>query len=277
MGTRTFITALAVGILASAGLAHADTVNGSLSGDPSLGVNPGTSDLSVTFGSLTYNPAFVGKINWTTGASSTDPFFTGSGVDATSFSTYCIEGNQDVYFGSNYTWNASALAPGVQAPDHGAGSVYFTNSQVSDLTSFWNRYYDTSLLNATNATAFQVGIWEIAGDDVLSTTGTATSYFTTGNFKASSNSAVDTNALNEAATWLDAVATGGSYATANEYSILALTNSSAQDQLVGIPTPNSGGSPPSTPIPAALPAGLSVMGVMGAAQLLRRRRQTVAA
>jgi hypothetical protein len=273
MITRNFIAALAVGILATAGIASADTAGGALSGNTSIGLNPGTSDMSVTFGSLTYNPAFVGKINWTTvPATSTSAFFTAGGPFASSFSTYCIEGTQDVFFGSSYQWNVSNLSDDL-APSPG---TVFSSQQISDITSFWNRYYDVSVTSAENATAFQVGIWEIAGDDVLSTTGTASTYFTAGSFKAFSNSAIDTNALNDAATWLDAVKTGNAFTTQNEYSILALTNSASQDQLVGVLNPTFGG-PPGTPMPAALPAGLSLMGCIGAAQLLRRRRQTVAA
>ena len=264
MKTRTLITALAAGILASAGMAHADTVTATLPGnydvtDPSAGVYPGTSDMSVAFATsvtgsptpyLVNTPAFVGQINWTN-ASESGPLLSSLG---TSFSTFCIEGTQDVYFGGGpYQWNVQTDI--TQAPVNSSYNLpQFDANQVSEL----NKFYDANLASVTDAataTAFQLGVWEIAGDGAGGLTA-GSDYFGTGFFLASGSSAVDATALADATSWLDAVANGTAKVQTN-YTLYALTANGIQDQLVAIPNFGATQTSSSTPIPAALPAGLS--------------------
>jgi hypothetical protein len=293
MITRTFIAALAMGILATAGLAHADTsdtVTGTLLGGTGVnsagdGVNPGLYGMSVSFpgGTSPYSPGWVGQINWDSASftqGSTPSGLTTSEL-GTSFATYCIEGTQDVNFGSAYTWDVTKLLPGQIAtgvPNPGTGGL--SGTQVSQLYALWDTHYLTDASTPTGAAAFQLSVWEIVSGDTLAADPTP---FTSGLLTASTggpsdpSEAAEQTALNTASDWVQEAINGTGNFTAL-YTLYGLTNGSAQDQIIAIPG-SAGGTPPGpvTPIPAALPAGLSVMGCIGAAQLLRRRRQTVAA
>jgi hypothetical protein len=288
MGTRTFIAALAMGILATTGIVNADTVTATLNSDTNVndagaGVNPGTFGMSVNFGATPYSPAWVGQINWNSASLSGSSTGLTSAELGTSFSSYCIEGTQDVVFGNPYTWNVTELLPGSSASNIPNPSSGLSGTQVSQLYALYDTHYGVDTTTAIGTTAFQLSVWEIVSGD---TNGLSDpNPFGTGSLTASTGGptdpflAAEQTALIDASQWVNDAITGVNSFTAN-YTLYALTNGSAQDQIIAIPPqPTGGGLPPgpSTPLPAALPAGLSAFGCLGAASFLRRRRQTVIA
>jgi hypothetical protein len=265
-----YAIAVAVGLAASVSAVSASSINATLynASDTPGGVQPGTQTMTVMFkdaanNTYAYSPAFVGQLNWHDAgplANLNDGLNSqlGSilGPNGT-FSTYCIEGVQDVTFGDNETWNLGVVNLSA-APSPGSP---MGTTKAAELTELWNRDFDSIGTNNELATAFQLAIWEIVGDGITVGGETSTN-FATGNFQASG----DSTAIGQAVTWLNQIGSGGT--VANEYSLYALSDDNIQDQVFAVP---NGGTPPSVPLPAALPAGLALMSGLGIARFFRRR------
>jgi hypothetical protein len=287
MVNRLFIAAIAAGIAATSGFASADSVSAYLAN-----VNPNTpTTMNLDFGGTTFSSGYVGAINWTnvdlSGANAASKAILQGSVtiDASNaLTTYCIEGTQDVYINATATWNGSVNDGGLavttlnMAPNP---ETHFNATQVKQINAFYNAFYGASLSGysadpiygtvaaANTSAAFQLGIWEIAsGDDVAGETYDA-SLFANGNFQASGNTA----AMQQAESWLGTIGLASNYDGPNN--VFVLTDDTLQDQIFSSSV--VGSTPPATPLPAALPAGLSAFACVGAAGLIRRRRQTVIA
>ncbi len=256
--------------------------------DTPAGVSPGTTDLMVQFGGTPISNAYVGQLNWHSAGPAnaiTPELQSVINPSNGNFSTYCIEGTEDVFFGQTATW-ADGMVTMNNAPDTStpAGGLipsppHFTSQQISDLTEFWNRFHDdvtatppAGLTNDELGAAFQLGIWEIVYDD---TNGVAadisanpSGVFGKGVFQATG----DTTITGEAQSWLAQVGSGTAYD--NQYTLFALTGPGTQDQIFGVlpsAIPTGGDPAPVVPLPAALPAGLALMGGLGVAKFFRRR------
>lgn len=275
---RSTLLALGMGCLVSATVAKAGSISADISPNTSIGLQPGTQGMTVVFDGVTEGGAFVGQINFTgaTGdlSSGLNSELAGILGPGDSFSTYCIEGLQNVYFGGHETWNGiTGTAPGNEAvvvlkdaPNPGS---HFTSTgtpnQVEEITEFWDRFHDgvvPSLNPNLEATAFQLGIWEIVNDGNIPADFTSSTLFSSGNFKAYGN----TDATNLAASWLAQLGTG-SYN--QKYTVYALTDGGIQDQIFAVE--NSHGNFRPVPLPAAFPAGLSLMGGLAVLNFRRRR------
>jgi hypothetical protein len=273
----TTFTAFSAVSLLTVGVASAGSITASLSSNTSVGLNPGTRGvMTVVFNGNSFSGAYVGQINWsnTTGALT-------SGLNSElnsilvngSFSTYCIEGLQDVFFGATETWNGvdgagsayssnNAVVALSDAPNPGTHLTSTGNpNQVEEITEFWDRFHD-GVVTDEEAAAFQLGIWEIVSDgNTDNFSSGAAALFGNGNFKASG----DPTATNLAASWLSQLGSG-SYN--HEYTIYALTDGNnptytgIQDQIFAVPVP----------LPAALPAGLSLIGGLGLVRFIRKSR-----
>jgi hypothetical protein len=274
-----------LGVAVTTAAASADSISATLfnTGDNPAGVSPGTTDLTVSFNGATISNAYVGQLNWhdATPPSSITPELQ-SNIHGGNFSTYCIEGTEEVFFGQQATW-ADGIVTLNNAPDTLGGSLvpvpqHFTQKQIDDLTEFWNRFHDGVSTNVQGA-AFQLGVWEIVYDDVSGiaadvaanpltsmnpTTGTELGVFGTGVFQAMGDDAI----TNQAEDWLAQVGSGTAYT--NQYTLFALSGAGTQDQIFGAVEPN-GGTPPTVPLPGALPAGLALLSGLGIAKFWRRR------
>jgi hypothetical protein len=224
-------------------------------------VSPNAS-MTVTFPGLSAQTTpYVGQINWTFDRSD---LANNAGLDAilpgNTVSTFCIEGTQDVYINQTSTF-ANIFSNIALAPQDNVGSLFEMGSgKATALNQFWDAYYGQASLNNVNAAAFQLGIWEILYD------GSSTD-LTSGNFIAAPTADADSiNAFNEAGIWLSNYTT---VVPAVHYDLYALSDCNLQDQLFGVVDPPSGGSP--TPLPAALPAGLALIGALGLGRKLRAR------
>ena len=212
-----------------------------------------TAPMTVTFpGRNPETTPYVGQINWSFDRS--DPRNAGLAalVPGSTIGTFCIEGTQDVYIGQ-YSTFAHILTDISQAPQDNVGS-HFTlgNNEAAAITRFWDVYYSQATLNNVNGAAFQLGIWELLYD--------TTPNLSAGNFKAAPTSAPDSiAAFNEAKTWLSNYST---ITPTTHYTVYALSDPNLQDQLF---------DPPSVPLPAAWPAGLGLLGMLGLGHKLRRR------
>lgn len=224
------------------------------------GVAPDAS-MTVTFPGLSPDTTpYVGQINWTFDRSNAGNSFLDSLIAGNTLSTFCIEGTQNVYI--NQTSNFANIYSDISvAPQDNAGSLFAMGAgKAASLNQFWDAYYGQAGLSNANAAAFQLGIWEILYDTTPS--------LTTGSFTAKSTGDTDSNqAYSQAQLWL------ANYTTVNpttHYELYALSDPNLQDQLFGIPTAGHTDTQP-TPLPAALPAGLGLMGALGLWRKLRKR------
>ncbi|HVX87267.1 MAG TPA: hypothetical protein VH253_20955 [Phycisphaerae bacterium] len=244
--------------LAAPAAAHAASVTAVLYniGDTPPGLSPGGDTLTVNFGAGEDYNAFVGQINWHAAESPdwnaglNSQLFGQLGPNGT-FSTYCIEGTQNVYFGNIETWTLGVVPlAGTPYPGMGMGGL-----KATELTEFWDRFHDGIGSDATRASAFQLGVWEIVND------GLTADPFITGTFTASGSVPGDALTLSLAADWLSAV--GGPTPYDADYTLYTLSDGGIQDQIFAVR---------STPLPGALPASAMVLSVLGAWGVAGRRR-----
>jgi len=260
------LASLAASVIVT-GTASAASVSATLFNavDSPNGVQPGTMDLNLQFGAISIANAYVGQINWHS-ATSTDwtaglnPQLNAILGPNQTFSTYCIEGTQNVFFGTNETWSLGVVnlssAP-TPAPAMGT-------TKASEITELYDRSFSGIGTNNELAAAFQLAVWEIVDDGIPTLGGETAADFNSGTFQASG----DTTAINDAVGMLNAI--GSAAPLIDSFTVYALSDAGIQDQIFAIPT---GGTPvpPAVPLPAALPMGLAMMGAMGLIRGIRRR------
>ena len=255
-----------------------------VSADLTGGVAPGKSIVKVVVhGRRPVGANFVGQIDWTMTSTEFSGDFSG-GANAQlsaslsgathAFSTYCIEGTEDVILGQTATW-ADGVVTLDNAPDPGDLTKTLDPTQIADLTNLWNLFHDgIGSSDSVKATAFQLAIWEIVDDDRnglsadgVSLNSVGTGVFGGGTFEAAAGSGPnDGAALTMAGTWLSDVLTDESVTPLvipHTYTLYALAGKGTQDQIIALATP--------VPLPAALPAGLALMAALGFGKVIRRR------
>lgn len=253
-------------VLAFAVHASAATVNLTFTG-----VSPGQSE-SVSFNGGSDISTTAGSMDFSVGTPNQVPdLITGSSI-----TTYCIEGTQSISRGNNV--NYTVLGPGL-----GSYSSVFTNSNL--VTAFFNQYYSTVLSASGNSqkdeynSAFQLAIWELVSDGTSDKPHTGDSndsrWFTTGDFQIDhssggwhsigpSGSDFSNPEINLAETWLDSFNTS----TTGNWVVYQLSNSQKQDQVFAV---QGVGAPTPTPLPAALPASLGLIGSLAALRKFRKK------
>ncbi len=137
--------------------------------------------------------------------------YAGPGADG-AFTTYCIEINQHISYGSTYDYETRAadLSP---IPGSGMGAA-----RADRLAEFFGRYYSPQFTTNNDAAAFQVAVWEITHDDGLN--------LTDGVFQIDDEGSLSLMTQS----WLDSLD-----GTGPRLDLLAMTSSTAQDQLFVIP------------------------------------------
>ena len=231
------------------------------------GVTP-TANMNVTFpGPETYtNTPYVGMINWTFNSDSNPSLAALLPPGASTLSTFCIEGTQNVYIHSNATFNV-LTSDITSRPQDNAGSLFEMGAaSAALLQKFWDAHYNDIGSSNANAAAFQLGIWEIVYDGATD----AGAYdFAHGNFKASSVIGNGTSfaALNTAQGWLNGLSAADPI---SHFDLYVLGDSYLQDQIFGVPSPTFHLVPP-VPLPAAFPAGLGLVTGLAVIRRVRRR------
>ena len=178
-------------------------------------------------------------------------------------STFCVELNQTISTGQQYTYTVTPLA----------SQSGVTATEATDITKLWGAYYNTawestSFNGSLQSTAFQLALWKLVYDG-----GTNLSLLS-GNFlipgaTASSLSNTST-AAGLAQSWLNSLAgTSSSIYSTNfpNQQLEWLSNSWSQDQLTMVPTPHPNVVTP-TP-PGVVLAGIGFLGLLG--RTIRRR------
>jgi hypothetical protein len=274
MGRRTEVLGVAIALAMVTTAASASSISADLLALPG-GLNPGTSNLTVQFIDSNdsthvamYSNAFVGQLNWaaagpaanlTQGLNQQLNSILGPGG---SFSSFCIEGLQDVIFDTNETWNLGVVTlDAAPAPGPSMGTT-----KANQITELWDRHFADTVGNNENAAAFQLAIWEIVGDGITPGSESAAN-FTTGLFQASN----DSTAINTAVGYLNSLTGSGFTQTYTLYALSDPGNTNQagiQDQVFAVP---NGGATPPVPLPAALPAGLALLSGLGVAKYWRRR------
>jgi len=215
-----------------------------------------SANMTVTFPGLSAETTpYVGHINWTFDRGNSDNATLDTLVQGSSLTTFCIEGTQNVYIHENSTFS-SILTGVIGAPKDHVGSVYAMDAtDAATLSMFWDAHYSQSLLSNTDAAAFQLGMWEIVYD------GGTSPNFTAGNFKASAVAGDTTSAaaLAEAQSWLSGLP---NVTPTEHYQLYVLSDRCLQDQVFGVNA---------VPLPAALPAGLSLLAGLGVFRRYRKR------
>ncbi|MEX0669881.1 MAG: hypothetical protein WD060_05435 [Pirellulales bacterium] len=185
-----------------------------LSGDTSMFTR-----IPVVHGSRPANPAgnFVGQFSWSglSGAAAAVGL-------PTPFKSFCVEGQQSISPGRHTFPTLKPLATSGVA---NAGLV----------EQFWRHYGPITkdgFATATDAAAFQLGIWELISDG-RPTQNAAASALAGGNFKAGGSTAP---AVARAAAWLDAWPTGNSPPLSGAtVSLFVLQHPTKQDQVLWVP------------------------------------------
>jgi hypothetical protein len=177
-------------------------------------------------------------------------FINASGAITGSFSSFCIDISQNIFANQTATFNVAALA---NAPVDGSQPTAMGTLRAELIAELW--YSDFALIGTSNsnATAFQLAIWEIINETKTNGNGTLALNISSGTFYATDP---DSTALATTNTWLGQLNLNGTGLMAS--GLEALTNSSYQDYVVQ-DAPPPGPSP--TPAPASLV--LCVIGVFG--------------
>jgi len=243
-----------------------------------IGVDPGAGSSAVP---LRFNgssvTAIVGQMSWDAkNDSGTPALIDGSDSVPDSIMSFCIELGQYV----SGSWNiyekspvANAVDPGISGkPGHKLGSARAT---ALDLLAdhFWDEATGPSLINAV---AFQFAVWEIVHEfaclppnyDLLNPplSPKLNVSQSRGSFYVNTNpgSGAIRDAIDLANNWLNQLAT----LTADDnLSLIALTNSGKQDQIIQYKTPVG---PPTQAVPE--PFSLAVWGVLLGIGVMSNRR-----
>jgi len=182
------------------------------------------------------SPEYVVRIDWKQNQLLGQYF---PGIDQ-NFSSFCIELNQNVYFGGTYTFKVKSLEDAPVGIND--ASPHMTTTMADQLRRLW--YVDRGGLgddNIKNA-AFQMAIWKILGYSGIPNL---------------NNAAVDALTLQYIA---------DSQTAGKKANLVALTNSYFQDQIVEMP-PDSPGVAFHFPLPPGF-----VMGMTGIIPLVLVRR-----
>ncbi len=253
-----------VGIAATAQESSANTVTAYLNS-----VGPYTTNLNISFdGGATkeYN-AYVGGINWT--IVNWDP----GSAPAPQMQMFCIEGTENVYLNKTATWNFGEAASLSEVPKPWTSLTGLTGmgaTKAAYIEEFWNKNYNSAWAINTStsdvnlnvgAAAFQLGIWEIVYDGLTDGFygGITANNLATGKFEVLNGTSGSQKAQVDAAVAMLNKLTGTYTKTT---SVGAISGNGVQDQIFGT----------SVPLPAALPASLALLGVVGLVRFVNRRK-----
>jgi hypothetical protein len=162
---------------------------------------------------------------------------------ATSITTYCIDLQNHITFGSTYTYTVETnltLAP----------TIGNNPATVTAIEALFNKYYTISLSSTTDSAAFQLALWKLVYD------GPSDTSLSSGEIQA--NNPLAQSMLN------------GTLASSNndlaDATLVALVDPGYQAQIMVVPN-----TPSSVPAPPALMlAGIGALALVGRARWLKR-------
>jgi hypothetical protein len=244
---------LLAAVLAFASAANAATVKAKLTS-----VDMTTFSVTVVNSSGTYTESGgAGKFHWQ-GTAANPVGLQGA------FTSFCIDLKDWVSIGGTFTYNLADLksAPIQNGTNTGinAGLAGGMGADKADVLSLLFGQHYNDVVDAATAGAFQAAIWEIVYEDAVPTFSTydvttLNPSSSTRGFKVNTPTSVTAKA-NE---WLRNLDGSGA-----RMSLAAITSSTYQDQIVIVPTPS------------AVTAGFGLLGTLGLAGLVQRRRKSQA-
>jgi len=165
------------------------------------------------------------------------------------FHSVCIEVDQYINFGGNYTYNMIELEDGPK-PGLALGAGPMGDTKADQIRKLWAAHYDEALTSNDKGAAFQVAVWETVYDD--------DDDLFAGGFRARYTSLASAPTFVQLAQqWLNGVS--GLTAMAN---LGAMSSCRQQDQIVMVP------------LPAAAWAGMGLLGGIAAIRRARRKART---
>lgn len=255
---------LSVGGAAYAGSITANYASVNPSANATVSFNGGVSSMTIPVGLMHYDST---DLSGATGGGPGDPsdFMLVQSIGwngaTASFWSFCIEGLQYVDGADQSNFNLGVIylkdAPNPGTPIPGMAGMGV--SRANAISELFNENYGTPsmLMNSsTDMAAFQLAVWELVYD------GPGSINLSGGSFRAAAGLSV----INKANAYL--LALDGTY-TSN-YEILALSSdvsaSKYQDQMIAVQ-----GFGNVVPVPAALPAGLALLGGLACFRMVRRK------
>jgi hypothetical protein len=193
----------------------------------------------------------AGQLKWT-GTSANNP-----NSQQGTFTTFCIDFDQNINYGSNQTMAIEAVevaprpnAPGTGNPSGGSGSnlgLGTSRSQATLIRQLFTAFYYTLGTDADRSAAFQLSLWKILYESDT----TAATDITRGSFKLSGSSA-SSSVAPVTNTFLSYLVQNPSIAQDNN--VYALTSSTIQDQVTVITPPSLSVIPEPTSLGLLIPA-----------------------
>jgi hypothetical protein len=239
---------LLAGVVAFASAANAATVKAKLASVDMTVFTVNVNGTSVSGG--------AGKFHWQ--GTAANP----AGLQG-AFTSFCIDLKDEVTIGGQATYTLGDLkdAPinhsGINA---GAGSGGMGAAKANVLSLLFGQFYN-QVVDSASAGAFQAAIWEIVYEDAVPTN--LADYdvknFNPGSltygFKVTSTSSDFATLTSKANNWLDQLDPAGA-----KMSLAAIMSDQYQDQIIVVPTPS------------AVTAGFGLLGTLGVAGIIQRRR-----
>jgi hypothetical protein len=199
----------------------------------------------------------AGYMNWTVNSSSGLPFAAPS-----SFYGFCIQWGE--FTGSNVTFGVTSALQ--TAPQGSPPGVPMGATAATALNRLFDNHFSPTGLTGTNATAFQLAVWEIVYEGVNNTAGPYS--LASGGFSVSSAPAA---AVSTATTWLNNLFTDPIQTNYGVYALTSADPNGFQDQVIGIIV--NGGGDPNVDVPEPATMSLLMVSSFGAVVYRVRRRK----
>ena len=203
-----------------------------------VSVSPGLAESVSTDSGVNFKTQNAGQFNF---AATNKTGTTNAVIPGATLASWCIELSQDAAVAVNtYT---------VLGPGFGPFVAPYTNT--ANVSAFFNQFFSPSF-TIDQATAFQLGIWELEFDPTPGSLGTGT-------FQAAGADA----AVTQANAWLAAF----NSSSTGPWVVFELHNDTLQDQVFAVQGGGQGNNP--TPLPAGMVGGAALLAGVALSRKLR--------
>ncbi len=161
-------------------------------------------------------------------------FIHSSGDITGPFGGFCIDVSQSIYGGLTVQFKVAGLA---SAPnDNNSPSSAMGALRANLVEELWYNDHPAALLNASNAAAFQIAVWEIINETSVDSSRDLALDVSSGSFSVKDANADGSTTLATANAWLHGIDVTG--AGPRDTSLIALTSPTYQDYVTSVPAPS---------------------------------------